>query len=146
MTKTVEVSDTITVSLHEIIDTDFEGFLDLIEQLVTAGDENPNPLFDISYEVVGVGEETDTIQLAVFAQQLPATEDILPDLVDATEEAYGKLADGKDADKVYAKLKSFYAEHGLDENVAESSVDWLEGGTLTEDLKDALERRGISLG
>lgn len=61
-------------------------------------------------------------------------------LVSATREAYTLLVDGNDPAGVYARLTNTYAEYGLDANVAESSVDWYEGGTLVESLEYELER------
>lgn len=53
------VSTTVTVDLDEIIDTDLEGFIDLI--LERAGD----PLgMDVSYNVVGV-EDSSTLIVRV---------------------------------------------------------------------------------
>lgn len=63
------------------------------------------------------------------------------ELVTATRGAYRALEAEGDVDAIYANLKNIYAEHGLDANVAESSVDWFEGGTLREDLTDALKRQ-----
>jgi hypothetical protein len=65
----------------------------------------------------------------------------LSTLIAATRDAYTLLANGSDPDGVYARLAKAYAFYGLDANVAESSVDWLEGGTLTDDLTDALDKR-----
>lgn len=69
----------------------------------------------------------------------------IAELVDATREAYTLLVDDHDPESVYAHLTTIYAEHGLDANIAESSVDWFEGGTLTDDLTDALDRAEITL-
>jgi hypothetical protein len=67
---TTEVFDTVTVSLDEIIGTDMEGFLDLIDSLVNAGAEDEaGPLSDISYEVLGIGTEPNTIILTITAQR-----------------------------------------------------------------------------
>jgi hypothetical protein len=60
-------------------------------------------------------------------------------LIAATREAY-TLVDGNDPTNVYPRLVKAYDEHGLDANIAESSVDWLEGGTLVEDLEHELDR------
>jgi hypothetical protein len=64
----------------------------------------------------------------------------LATLISATREAFMLLVDGNDPDAVYARLAKTFADHGLDANVAESSVDWFEGNTLVDDLKDALDR------
>jgi hypothetical protein len=65
----------------------------------------------------------------------------LSQLIAATRSAYGCLIlHGADTEAVYESLTKTYAEHGLDANVAESSVDWFEGGTLADDLADALNR------
>lgn len=66
--------------------------------------------------------------------------DPLAELVSATREAYTLLVHGNDPDGVYARLANTFAEHGLDANIAESSVDWFEGTTLIEDLTEALGR------
>lgn len=65
---TETVNDTVTVSLDEIIATDLEGFLDLLEALVNAGTDD-GPLSDISWQVVGLGAEPNTIEVSVIAQQ-----------------------------------------------------------------------------
>jgi hypothetical protein len=65
---TETVNDTVTVSLDEIIGTDLEGFLDLLETLVNAGTDD-GPLSDISYEVLGLGAESNTLVISVIAQQ-----------------------------------------------------------------------------
>lgn len=69
--------------------------------------------------------------------------DSLPALTSATRVAYRALENGADPNPVYDDLRATYAEHGLDANVAESSVDWLEGGPglLTESLTDAIARK-----
>lgn len=62
-------------------------------------------------------------------------------LVAATRSAYGSLIlHGADVEATYNQLTKAYAAHGLDANVAESSIDWFEGGTLAEDLADVLRR------
>lgn len=61
-------------------------------------------------------------------------------LVAATRAAYRQLEGGADAEDVLAPLVALFARHGLDADVAESSLDWLEGGTLADDLNDAIAR------
>lgn len=61
-------------------------------------------------------------------------------LITATRDTYHALANGAETADAYATLVSTYAAHGLDANVAESSVDWFEGGTLADDLTDAIAR------
>ena len=57
------ISGIITVDLHELIDNDFEGLMDIFEgRLVAEG-----VLMDISYKVVGTGLD-DTIHMYVDAQ------------------------------------------------------------------------------
>lgn len=69
--------------------------------------------------------------------------DMRNELITATREAYTLLVDGDDPTNVYARLAKTYKEHGLDANIAESSVDWFEGGTLVEDLERELDRLPI---
>jgi hypothetical protein len=64
-------------------------------------------------------------------------------LIAATRAAYRRLENDENSEEVYASVTAFYATHGLDANVAESSIDWLEGGTLAEDLERELNRLGI---
>lgn len=67
--------------------------------------------------------------------------DRLTQLVAATRTAYDALIEAEiDPVDVYAALAVAYAAHGLDADVAESSIDWLEGDTLRDDLADALNR------
>jgi hypothetical protein len=72
------------------------------------------------------------------------SKETLAALVSATRGAYGSLvnADTDAGDEatgpIYESLIATYASHGLDENTAVSSIDWYEGGTLIEDLTDAL--------
>lgn len=66
-----------------------------------------------------------------------------------TRDAYRALeADYSDDNvtAVYAALAAAYAEHGLDADVAESSVDWFEAGPLllAESLADALTRLPVA--
>lgn len=65
------------------------------------------------------------------------------ELIATTWAAYHRLTNDEDADEVYASLTVFYATHGLDANVAESSIDWAEGGTLAESLEYELDRLQI---
>jgi hypothetical protein len=66
------VYDTVTVALDEIIGTDRKGFLHLLDQLVNAGAEDTaGPLSDLTYEVLGIGSEPGTIELAVTAERHP---------------------------------------------------------------------------
>lgn len=67
----------------------------------------------------------------------------LTQLVTATRNACRALERGDETADVYAALASAYAAHGLNADVAESSVDWLEGGTLAEDLEYELDRLPI---
>jgi hypothetical protein len=73
---TETVHDTVTISLDEIIATDLEGFLDLLDSLVNAGTEG-GPLSDISYQVVGLGTEPNTIEVSVIAQQDDTDDDLV---------------------------------------------------------------------
>jgi hypothetical protein len=73
---TETVNDTVTISLDEIIATDLEGFLDLLDSLVNAGTEG-GPLSDISYQVVGLGTEPNTIEVSVIAQQDDTDDDLV---------------------------------------------------------------------
>ena len=59
----------IIVSLNEIINSDREEFLDLLEELFFADDskEDRTSLKDISYEVLSIGQEKNTIVLCVTA-------------------------------------------------------------------------------
>jgi hypothetical protein len=68
----------------------------------------------------------------------------LADLTAATRDAYHALGRGDDATAVYAGLERIYTTYGLDANVAESSIDWIEGGTLVEDLLHELDRLSIA--
>jgi hypothetical protein len=63
------IHQTVTVSVEEIIDNNMEGFLDLLDALVSAGTEYANPLSDISWEVVGLGAEPNTIEVSVIARR-----------------------------------------------------------------------------
>lgn len=67
-------------------------------------------------------------------------------LIDFTRTAYRALEQGADTDAVYAGLTAAYAAQGLDANVAESSIDWLEGGALllTESLEEELARLPVT--
>jgi hypothetical protein len=67
--------------------------------------------------------------------------DALAHLMAATRTAYRNLEAGFHTEAVYGILTDVFSQHGLDANVAESAVDWLEGGTLAEDLTDALKRK-----
>lgn len=60
----------------------------------------------------------------------------------ATHDAYVALCNGADPAPTYAMLESVYADHGLNADVAESSVDWYESSPalLAESLTDALAR------
>jgi hypothetical protein len=65
----------------------------------------------------------------------------LTNLARATHKAYHALYNGADPAATYAALESVYAAHGLDADIAESSVDWYESGPLLlESLADALAR------
>jgi hypothetical protein len=63
-------------------------------------------------------------------------------LIIVTRGAYRALENGADPNPVYADLKAAYAAQGLDANVAESSIDWLEGGAslLAESLEEEIAR------
>lgn len=67
--------DEVTVSIDEIIERNLEEFLDLLDTLCRAGNEDAAPLSDISWEVVSVGTEPNTIVIAVTGSRETLTGD-----------------------------------------------------------------------
>jgi hypothetical protein len=64
-------------------------------------------------------------------------------LTRATHDAYHALYNGADTTTTYATLEAIYAAHGLDADIAESSVDWYESRPLLiESLTEALDAVG----
>lgn len=61
-----QYSDEVQVSIDEIIERDLEQFLDLLDELTRAGDAEAAPLGDISWEVVRLGSEPNTIVISVI--------------------------------------------------------------------------------
>lgn len=67
------------------------------------------------------------------------------ELATAARRAYFDLVNDAQPEVIYGALTALFADHGLDANIAESAVDWVEGSTLIEDLTDAVERAGVSI-
>jgi hypothetical protein len=65
-------------------------------------------------------------------------------LITATRNAYHELAAGADPGPVYTTLEATYSAHGIaaDTSVAESSIDWFEGGILVDALTEAIDASG----
>ena len=79
--------------------------------------------------------------MSTLATLVRATRNAYGELVAAYEAAAGEPDHEATVMPIYHRLTAIYAEHGLDENVAESSVDWCEGGTLVESVQYELERK-----
>lgn len=69
---------------------------------------------------------------------------MVDELADAARRSYYALVNDAEPEIIYRLLTVKFAEYGLDAGTAESAVDWVEGGTLVDDLTDAVERAGVS--
>lgn len=68
------VQEVVPVSLHDLIDNDLEGFLDIVSELLLG---EQGVLSDISYEVVGSGMSDDIhIRVEGYADLWSEQEDI----------------------------------------------------------------------
>jgi hypothetical protein len=61
----ITVDTVVLVALHEIIESDSEQFLDLLDTLAAAGSNTTAPLADISYTITGLGAEPNTLAVHV---------------------------------------------------------------------------------
>lgn len=70
----MNVSETVTVALSEIVERDFEEFLDFLDHLTTLTETIVDveeiewyvgPLQETDYQIVGLGDEPNTVMLRV---------------------------------------------------------------------------------
>lgn len=61
----------VTVHISEIINNDLEGFLDLLSELAVES----TSLMDISYNVIGLGKEPNTLKIKVTGDKSQVDEE-----------------------------------------------------------------------